>query len=174
MDEQKRFKLTIDPETLEENLKDAGEQIRRLAGNHRYSKVRLSFRGKPLGPDIPLGLFVAGQAASFWAAGPLRLLLVNLGVGSIIDVELVNEADEQVALGRDRFMDGDVEEAEEAYREALRMRPGDFSASYNLAVLLRVQGRKDEAKALLASALDEAPEDHPELEKAQALYEKLA
>jgi tetratricopeptide (TPR) repeat protein len=172
-DEGKRFKLKIDPESLEESFRDAGERIKRMAGDHRYSKVRLSWRGKPLGPDIPLGLFIAGQAASFWAAGPLRLLLMNLGVGSIIDVELVNEADEEVARGRELFMDGEVEEAEDAYREALRMRPGDFSASYNLAVLLRVQGKKEDSKALLEEALSDPPLDHPELEKAQALWEKL-
>ncbi len=124
MDEQdKRFKLKIDPDSIEESMREAGERIKKMAGDHRYSKVRLSWRGKPLGPDIPLGLFIAGQAASFWAAGPLRVLLVNLGMGSIIDVELVNEADEEVARGRELFMEGEVEEAEAAYREALRMRP---------------------------------------------------
>ena len=173
MDEGKRFKLKIDPDRIEESLRDAGERIKRMAEDHRYSKVRLSWRGKALGPDIPLALFIAGQAASFWAAGPLRVLLVNLGVGSIVDVELVNEADEEVERGREAFMEGEVEEAEAAYREALRMRPGDFSASYNLAVLLRVQGRKADALALLEEVLSEPPLDHPELEKARALFEKL-
>ncbi len=173
MDDDKRFKLKIDPDQIEESFREAGERIKRMAGDHRYSKVRLSWRGKALGPDIPLGLFIAGQAASVWAAGPLRLLLVNLGVGSIIDVELVNAADVEVARGRDAFMEGEVEEAEAAYREALRMRPGDFSARYNLAVLLRVRGEKADAKALLDAALEEPPEGHPELEKARALHEKL-
>jgi tetratricopeptide (TPR) repeat protein len=173
MDDGKRFKLKIDPESIEDSLREAGERLKRMADDHRYSKVRLSWRGKVLGPDIPLGLFIAGQAATAWAAGPLRVLLVNLGVGSIIDVELVNEADEEVARGREAFMEGEVEDAEESYREALRMRPGDFSARYNLAVLLRVQGRKDEARALLDKALADPPPGHPELERARALREKL-
>jgi len=173
MDEGKRFKLKIDPEAVEDSLKEAVDRIRRVAGDHRYSKVRLSFRGKPLGPDIPLGLFVAGQAASFWAAGPLRVFLVNLGISSIVDVELVNQADEQVERGRQAFMEGEIEEAEAAYQEALRMKPGDFSAHYNLSVLLRVRGELQAARELMDEALADPPDDHPELEKARALREKL-
>ncbi len=172
-DDSGRFKFELDPESIEESLKQLGERVRRLAGDHRYSKVRLLFRGKPLLPDIPLGIFIAGQAASFWWAGPVRVVLLNLGIGSIIEVELVNEADEKVAEGRAAFMEGEVEDAEEFYREALRMKPEDFAASYSLAVLLRVRGDKDGARELLEEVLYEPPEHHPDLEKAQALLEKL-
>ena len=118
-----------------------------------------------------LELFLAGEVASFWWAGPLRVVLVNLGIGSIITVELVNESDERVTEGKELFMDGDVEGAEAAYREALRMKPGSASALYNLAVLLRVTGRLPEARGLLveASGLGE----HPDAEKARQLLEKL-
>ncbi len=172
-DDSGRFKFELDPESIEDSLKQLGERVRRLAGDHRYSKVRLLFRGKPLLPDIPLGIFIAGQAASFWWAGPVRLVLLNLGIGSIIEVELVNEADEQVAEGRAAFMEGEVEAAEERYREALRMKPGDFAATYSLAVLLRVRGDKAGARALLEEVLADPPEHHQDLEKAQALLEKL-
>lgn len=165
------FNFELDPERIEENLRDMGEKVRRLVQNHRYSRVRLSFKGKPLLPDIPVALFLAGEVASFWWAGPLRVLLLNLGIGSIITVELVNESDEKVAEGQQLFMDGDVEAAESTYREALRMKPGNPSALYNLAVLLRITGRVDEARPLLveASALGE----HPDAVKAGELLAKI-
>lgn len=172
-DESGRFKFELDPESIEDSLKQLGEKVRRLAGDHRHSKVRLLFRGKPLLPDIPLALFIAGQAASFWWAGPVRVVLLNLGIGSIIEVELVNEADERVAEGRASFMEGEVDVAEEAYRDALRMKPGDFAASYSLAVLLRVRGDQEGARELLEDVLAEPPEHHPDLGRARALLEKL-
>ena len=164
------FNFELDPDRIEENLRDLGEKVRRLVQNHRYSRVRLSWKGKPLLPDIPVALFLAGEVASFWWAGPLRVLLVNLGVGSIITVELVNESDEKVAEGKELFMDGDVEGAEATYREALRMKPGNPAGLYNLAVLLRITGRMDEARTLLveASGLGE----HPDAVKARQLLEK--
>jgi tetratricopeptide (TPR) repeat protein len=165
------FDFQLDPEQIEESLREIGERLRRLVEDHRYSKVRLSRKGKPLLPDIPLGAFIAGEAASFWLAGPLRLLLVNLGLGTLITVELVNESDEKVAEGRLHFMDGELEEAESIYREALRMKPSNPSAMYALAVVLRITGRLDEARARLIEA--SAVEGHPDAAKAKALLEKI-
>jgi tetratricopeptide (TPR) repeat protein len=165
------FQFELDPERIEDAVRELTDKVRRLVQDHRYSRVRLSWKGKPLMPDIPVALFLAGEVASFWWAGPLRVLLVNLGVGSIITVELVNESDEKVAEGKELFMDGEVEAAEATYREALRMRPSSASALYNLAVLMRVSGRIDEARDLLveASGLGE----HPDALKAKELLAKL-
>lgn len=165
------FDFQLNPEKIEESLGELGDKLRRLVEDHRFSKVRLSRKGKPLLPDIPLAMFVAGEAASLWLTGPLRLLLVNLGMGSLITVELVNESDERVADGRQHFMDGDLEEAEAAYREALRMKPSNPSAKYSLAVLLRITGRVDEARALLIEAA--AIEGHPDAKKADVLLDKI-
>ncbi len=167
-----RLRWEIDPKNLDQSMRELGDQVRRLAEAHRYSKVRISWKGKPVLPDIPLAAFVASEVASFWLVGPLRVLLVNLGVGSVLDVDLVNEADERTAAGKQLFADGEVEGAEAAYREALRMRPGDPSASYHLAVLLRVTGRKADAAQALESALS-GGSDFAEKEKAEALLEKL-
>ncbi len=165
------FDFQLDPEQIDESLREIGERLKRLVEDHRYSKVRLSRKGKPLLPDIPLGAFIAGEAASFWLAGPLRLLLVNLGLGTLITVELVNESDERVAEGRQHFMDGELEEAEAIYREALRMKPSNPAAMYALAVVLRITGRLDEARALLIEA--SAVEGHPDAAKAKTLLEKI-
>lgn len=166
-----RLRWELDPKDLERSLNELAARVQQLAEAHRYSKVRLTWKGKPVLPDIPLAAFVATEVASLWLAGPLRLLLVHLGVGSVLDVELVHDADERTAAGRQAFADGDVEAAEAAYRDALRMRPGDASASYHLGVLLRVAGRLDEAKEALDVAL--AGKDFPERARAEALRARL-
>ncbi len=165
------FNFELDPERIEENLRELGEKVRRLVQDHRYSKVRISWRGKQLLPDIPVALFLAGEVATFWWAGPLRVLLVNLGIGYVVTVELVNESDEKVVEGKQLFMDGEVESAEAAYREALRMKPSNPSALYNLAVLLRITGRTDEARPLLVEASGKG--DHPDAIKAGQLLQKI-
>lgn len=163
--------LELDPEKIDENLREAGRWVREQVETHRWTKVRLNYKGKPLLPDIPLGLFLAGEIWSLSWAGPLRLILVNLGLGSVLDVELINEADERVAEGRALYVDGEVEEAEAKYREALRMRPGDPDALLALGILLRVTGRKEEAREALSRAA--AAEDHPAAEKARATLDRM-
>ena len=110
--------FTLDPEKLDESVREVASKLRQTVDTTRYSKVRLSYKGKPLMADIPLGLFVAGEAASLWWAGPLRVILVNLGIGSLIDVELRHDADEVLRKGQELFLEGEVDEAEEAYRKA--------------------------------------------------------
>lgn len=165
------FEFQLDPDRIEEGVREIGDKIRQAVQDHRYSKVRLTRKGKPLLPDIPLAAFLAGEAASLWLTGPLRLILVNLGLGTMITVTLVNESDEKLTEGREEFMDGEMEAAEAAYREALRMKPSNTGAMYSLAVLLRVTGRLDEARALLLEA--SAAEGHPDAAKAVALLEKI-
>ena len=133
--------------------------------------MRLKYKGQALLPDIPLAIFMAGELASFWWAGPLRVVLVNLGLGSILDVELINEADERTAEGRALFSEGEVEGAEKKYREALRMRAGDPDALLALGVLLRVTGRKDEAREALSRAA--ATPNHAAAEKARTMLDRM-
>jgi Flp pilus assembly protein TadD len=82
---------------------------------------------------------------TLWYAGVLRALLVNFGARAIIEVEFIHDAEEKVAEGVELYMAGEVEAAEEKYREALRMKFDDGAALYHLGVLLRVTGRRDEA-----------------------------
>lgn len=166
-----RLAFTLDPTRLDESIRDVATRIKQTVEQGRYSRVRLSYKGKPLMADIPLGLFLAGQGASLWWAGPLRIILVNLGIGSLIDVELVHDAEEVLRKGQELFLEGEVDEAEDAYRKALKMRPGDTSALYNLAVLLRVTGRRREAVACFERAALDA--EHPDGVKAQRTLDKM-
>lgn len=165
------FRVDLDPENIEQALTDLVERVRKQVERHRYSKVRLSYKGRKVVEDLPIAVFLASEAASFWWLGPVRVLLVNLGLKSFLDVELVNEADEHIAAGNAHYLDGEVEEAEGCYRRALTLRPGDPSALYHLGVLLRVTGRRDEA----IEALEEAASwgQHPDADKANQLLIKM-
>lgn len=165
------FKIEVDPERIDESVRNLTTKVRELVDQGRYTKVRIKYKGKPLMKDIPLGVFVATEAITFWYAGLLRALVVNLGVRTVIEVELVHDATEKVEEGIARYMDGEVEEAEALYREALRMKPGDPAALYNLGVLLRVTGRRKEAIEALEKAA--AATDHPDAPRAREVLEKL-
>jgi len=166
-----RFKVDIDPDAIDDSLKELGARVRTLYDQGRYTKVRLRYKGKQLGPDIPVTLFLAGEVASFWWAGPLRALIVNMGVRSFLEVELVHEADSVVLQGVELYMDGEVDAAEERYRTALRMKPDDTAGLYNLGVLLRVTGRKDEAIGCFRKAAID--EEHPDGERARSALERM-
>jgi tetratricopeptide (TPR) repeat protein len=165
------FRIEVDPERIDESVRALTGKVKEWVDQGRYTKVRISYKGKPLLKDIPLGVFVATEAVTFWYAGLLRALVVNLGVRTFIEVELIHDAEEKIARGIELYMDGEVEAAEDCYREALRMKPGDVSALYNLGVLLRVTGRRAEAIEVLEKAA--AAEDHPDAERAAEVLEKL-
>ncbi|MCB9741748.1 MAG: hypothetical protein H6741_02470 [Alphaproteobacteria bacterium] len=167
----KRFKVDIDPDAIDDSLKELGAKVRGLYDQGRYTKVRLLYKGKQMGPDIPVTLFVAGEVASFWWMGPIRALIVTLGVRTFLEVELVHEADAVVLEGVELYMDGEVEAAEAKYRKALRMKPDDTAGLYNLGVLLRVTGRKPEALDCFRKAASD--EEHPDGERARAALERM-
>jgi len=141
-----RLRVPLDPAELEATLRGLPERLRRLVDDGRYSKVRVKFRGKQLLPDLPLGGVLAGELLAGLAL-PIGALLVNIGAGAFLDIELLHEADGMVAAGQVKLADGEVEEAEALYRGALKLRPDDANALFHLGVLLRVSGRRDEAAA---------------------------
>lgn len=167
------FKFEIDPDRIEETLSKLRDRLRESFVSGRYTKVRLSYRGKAIGPDIPLAVFLAGEGVAFWLLSPLAALLVNLGAKAILDVEFVHEADELVQEGLALYLEGEIDAAERKYREALDRRPDDPAALYNLGTLLRVSGRADEALAVLRKAAM-GPEGHPDVKRAAEAVEKLS
>lgn len=166
------FTLEIDPDRIDESVKNLTRKVRELVDQGRYTKVRIKYKGKQLMPDIPLGVFVATEAVTFWYAGLLRALVVNLGARTIIEVEFVHDASEKVSEGKDLYMEGEVEAAEAKYREALKMKPGDTAASYHLGILLRVMGRREEALEHLQTAAQDT--EHEDGKKAQEALDKMA
>lgn len=166
------FKLEIDPDRIEDALRSLRERIRTSFTAGRYTKVRISFRGKVVGPDIPLAVFLAGEGVAFWLMTPLAALLVNVGAKTVLDIEFIHEADELVQEGLALYLDGELEAAERKYREALARRPDDPSALYNLGTLLRVTGRGDDALRVLRRAAM-GMEGHPDVIRASEAVERM-
>ena len=166
------FKVEIDPERVDETLAGIRERLRESFAAGRYTKVRLSYRGRTILPDIPLAVFLATEGIAFWLVSPLPALLVNLGAKAVLDVEIIHEADELVQEGLALYLDGELDAAEAKYREALERREDDVSALYNLGTLLRVTGRKPEALKVLRRAAM-GPEGHPDVTRAAEAVERM-
>jgi len=166
------FRIEVDPERVEDALRELRRRISQTFQASRHTRVRLSFRGRRLGPDIPLAVFLAGEGAAFWLLSPLTALLVNIGAKAILDVEFIHDADELVQEGLQAYLEGEIAVAEQKYREALRKRPDDPSALYNLGTLLRVSGRVDEARSVLRRAAM-GPESHPDVVRASQALARL-
>jgi len=166
------FRVQIDPERVEETLKQIRDRVRESFKAGRYTRVRLSYKGRQIGPDIPLAVFLATEGAAFWLMSPIAALIMNLGAKAFLDVEFVHEADELVQEGLSLYMDGELAEAEKRYRKALDKRPDDPSALYNLGTLLRVTGRDEEATAALRRAAM-GPEGHPDVLRATESLDRM-
>ena len=143
------FRIEVDPDEIDESVRRLTQQVRTFVEQGRYTKVRIKYKGKPILRDIPLGVFLATEAVTFWYAGLLRALVVNLGARTVIEVEFIHEADEDVEAGRAAYEAGEVAEAEEAFRRALAKETEHEEARYRLGILLRVTGQRDEALELL-------------------------
>ena len=146
------FNLEIDPEKVDEAVRSLSKHAQRLLEQGRHVRVRLKYKGKPLMGDIPLSVFLATEALTFWYGGLLRALVMNLGAKTMLQVEFIHSADEDLDEGQALYRDGELEEAEACYRRALEMRADHTSTLYHLGVLLRVTGRRAEAIELLEQA----------------------
>lgn len=167
------FRVEIDPDRVEETLKQIRDRIGETFQASRYTKIRLSYKGKAIVPDIPLAVFLATEGVTFWLLSPLPALLVNLGAKAFLDVEFIHAADELVQEGLALYLDGEIEEAEKRYRKALEKRPDDPTALYNLGTLLRVSGHAEEAERMLRRAAM-GPEGHPDVARAAEALDRMA
>ena len=137
-----------------------GTTARRLVDQGRYRKVRISRKGKPVLPDIPVAAVAAVEAASLYTAGFARVLAANVGARFLFDIEVVNEADKYFDTGVERFLEGDLERAEKALLKAVRIDDTHAGAYLQLGVLYRMQNESEKARPVLerARALDDAGE----------------
>ncbi len=137
---------------VEEALGKLAKEAKQLLNKGRYTKVRFKFRGKTLLPDLPMAAVLAAEAATFYWTGILKALVFNLVGKSVIDVELINEADLEVARGREHLLAGDLPEAALSLEKALEM-DGDHAAGHlNLGVVRKLQGKKKTAAKLFRRA----------------------
>jgi tetratricopeptide (TPR) repeat protein len=142
----------LDTGRIEEALEKVGSELVRWAKKGRYTKVRLKFRGRQLLPDIPLAALVAAEGLSFYWAGLLRALAVNVAGGALIDVELVNDSEKVIAQGREALLSGEVEKALEHFRKATEMDRDNADAWLNLGVASKLRGDLAGARNALEKA----------------------
>lgn len=173
------LKIEVDPQKLDELTKTIRARLDELkvrvtdgVETGRYTKVRLSYRGSQIGPDIPLAALLAGEGIALMALGPLWAVIGNLGAKAMLEVQILHESDELVSRGNELYMAGETEAAERCYRDALERRREDPTALYHLGVLLRVTGRNEEALAVLRKAAM-GPEGHPDVVKAAELLQRM-
>lgn len=140
------FRVEVDPEDVEQSVRNIREKIQQVAQDGMYTKVRIRYKGRQIIPDIPIGVFLAAEAAGFLVLGPLRAALLTLGANILLDVELIHRSTERVQEGVQFYEQGDVELAEKCFLEALELRSSDPQAHYHLGVLYRVQAKYPEAK----------------------------
>lgn len=150
------FPIEIDTTEIEETLKTVGKELKHWANKGRYTKVRFKFRGKQLLPDLPLAAVVAAEGLSFYWGGILRALLVTFGVNSVLQVELVNDSEKKVQLGREELLSGELEKAKELFEQALKMNRDSASAHLNLGIVFKLKGDAVKARQEFerAKALD--------------------
>ncbi len=148
--------IEVDPSRIEATLSKLKEQLLAWANKGRYTKVRFKFRGKQLLPDLPLAAVLAAEGLTFYWGGILRALIVNVAGKTVLDVELVNDSERQIQLGKEALLGGDVDRAIELFREALSMDAGNPKVHLNLGIALKLKGDAAGARASLhrAQSLD--------------------
>jgi tetratricopeptide (TPR) repeat protein len=142
----------IDTARFEETLEKIRSELLRWANKGRYTRVRFKFRGRQLLPDIPLAAVVAAEGLSFYWAGLLRALVVNVAGGALVDVELVNDSEKVIAQGREALLSGDVEKALELFRKATEMDADSAQAWLNVGVASKLRGDVAGAREALEKA----------------------
>lgn len=145
--------IEIDPKRIEATLSKLKAQLVAWANKGRYTKVRFKFRGKQLLPDLPLAAVLAAEGLTFYWGGILRALIVNVAGKTVLDVELVNDSEKQIQLGKEALLAGDVDRAVELFREAVSMDGRNPKVHLNLGVALKLKGDSTGARASLQRAL---------------------
>jgi tetratricopeptide (TPR) repeat protein len=150
--EPKILPVEVEPGSIETTLKNLRDELAHWVNKGRYTKVRFRLRGKPILPDIPVGALLAAEAVTFWWAGLLQALLVNLGAKALLEVELVSEAELEVARGKQALLGGDLDRAMEIFLHAAEMDRDCASAYLNLGICHKLKGERDEARKNLERA----------------------
>ncbi|MCP4503425.1 MAG: hypothetical protein GY822_26130 [Deltaproteobacteria bacterium] len=143
-------------EVLGENVGEAMGQLRDgvtyWLARGRYNKVRIKRNGKAVLPDLPVGVLVALEAATFFWAGLLRAAVVNVAGRAFFEVELINEAEEHYRLGLEHYLAGELEDAKLQLAKSLEVDSRFAKAHLQLGILYKVQGKTRDAKRALLEA----------------------
>lgn len=151
------IRLGVDPKKLDEAIRELRAQVGRWVQRGVADKVRISYKGKRLAPDIPVYYFLAAEALTFWATGFLRLLIVNLGAKALLEVELISSAEEHHAAGMEKYLAGDVDGAAVEFQKGADGDDYHAPSHLMLGVCKKVRGELGAARAHFRRAAELDP-----------------
>ena len=140
------FKLSVDPKKIDEAIKQMRETVAKYVRRGFADKVRISYKGKPLAPDIPVAYFLAAEAFTFWSTGILRALIVNLGAKQFLEIQLISSAEEHYSRGMERYLAGDMEAALAAFGRGVESDDYHAPSHLMLGIVHKVRGDWTKAK----------------------------
>lgn len=138
--ERPKFNLGVDPKKIDEAIRELRSQVARWVKRGVADKVRISYKGKPLAPDIPVYYFLAAEALTFWATGFLRILIVNLGAKAFLQIEFISSAEEHYAEGMKSYLAGDMDSAISSFGHGVTADDYHAPSHLMLGVCRKVKG----------------------------------
>lgn len=135
-----KINLGVDPKKIDEAIRELRAQVARWVKRGVADKVRISYKGKPLAPDIPVYYFLAAEALTFWATGFLRILIVNLGAKAFLEIEFISSAEEHHAEGMKSYLAGDMDSAISAFAAGVAADDYHAPSHLMLGVCRKVKG----------------------------------
>lgn len=163
------FPVELEPGSVERTLVRVREELSKWVKKGRYTKVRFKLRGKPILPDLPVGAVLAAEAMTFWWAGLLRALLFTVGAKTVLDVELVSDADHEVARGKDLLLAGELDQALGSFEKAVDMDQDCAAGHLNIGIAQRLKGDPLKARAAFSKAREKDPDGPVGAEAARLL-----
>ena len=118
----------------------------------QHTRARILFRGKQVGPEMPVAMLAAAELASLWWAGPLRLILAHVVGKAVLDVEFVNDAQAHVTAGKAFISSGDIDEALREFDAALEMDRKSAAAHLGRGICFKFRGDKVAARKEMETA----------------------
>lgn len=135
----KKITLEINTNRVEENIRQAVEEVQYWYQQGLIRKVRLKYKGKPILPDIPLSYFMLVQVATFFLTGVVRALAVNLGTRIFFEVEMVNDAEESLKRAKDLYLDGDLDDAIRMLEQVIKLDRNCAEAYLYLGIIHKIK-----------------------------------
>lgn len=137
---RRKINLGVDPKKIDDAIRELRAQVARWVKRGVADKVRISYKGKPLAPDIPVYYFLAAEALTFWATGFLRILIVNLGAKAFLQIELISSAEEHHADGMKSYLAGDMDAAIGCFEKGVASDDYHAPSHLMLGVCRKVKG----------------------------------
>jgi tetratricopeptide (TPR) repeat protein len=135
----KRLRFEINSDRIEDSVRQVVKRVQYWYRQGIIRKVRLKYKGKAILPDIPLSYFMLVQAASFFLAGIVRALAINVGARVFFEVEIVNDAEILLKHAKELYLNGELDEAIEPLEEVILLDEDCAEAYLYLGIIHKVK-----------------------------------